>query len=459
MESEQLLQEEGTKEAIEDDEEKKRIQCDVQKNGSLSKRQLKRKTKEERFRREVLPVKRQKEKEQRKAKREELRSRGQLRPPAKKTSMAESKNRTSVVIDLGFDELMGDKDIRKLVKQVHRCYSLNRRSPVPFQLFLTSIGGQALNRLSINQGYQNWDMHIHKEPYEEVFVAKKQQIVYLSSEAEEDIRELHPDEIYVIGGLVDHNQHKGLTHRLATEKGIRTAKLPISQFLDLKTRHVLTVCQGGELRNFILIAPTLHIIVGMKDMYVNVLFSVFHILLLFAEEQLRSDCPPPSQPSKASPDSRQSFSSDLQGVTTSCADNISLPSCSSDPPCTSYSQKLSGGAPVESGATSLPLEPSDKAATSTPLLPENITSSDPIASERLPVMERHSSKTLSTGSEIISTLEPEPSGNFSDVTSAEGDVPSVSTFTPNQAWRKAFLTAIPPRKGAVPRTNDSDTDQ
>jgi tRNA (guanine9-N1)-methyltransferase len=61
--------------------------------------------------------------------------------------------------------------------------------------------------------------------------------------------ELKPDNLYVIGGLVDHNSQKGLCHSLALEKGIHHAKLPIADFLDMKTRKVLTIDHGKVVNN------------------------------------------------------------------------------------------------------------------------------------------------------------------------------------------------------------------
>jgi len=39
-----------------------------------------------------------------------------------------------IAIDLSFDELMTNKDIRKLGKQIGWCYQVNRRSPNPVQV-------------------------------------------------------------------------------------------------------------------------------------------------------------------------------------------------------------------------------------------------------------------------------------------------------------------------------------
>ena len=48
--------------------------------------------------------------------------------------------------------------------------------------------------------------------------------------------------MYIIGGLVDHNNHKGLCHRLALEKGVSHARFPIQEAgIEMKTRQVLTI--------------------------------------------------------------------------------------------------------------------------------------------------------------------------------------------------------------------------
>lgn len=55
------------------------------------------------------------------------------------------------------------------------------------------------------------------------------QIVYLTGDSENELQELSEDEAYIIGAMVDHNRHKGLTHKLAVEAGIRHARLPLDR--------------------------------------------------------------------------------------------------------------------------------------------------------------------------------------------------------------------------------------
>lgn len=145
-----------------------------------------------------------------------------------------------VAIDLSFDDLMTDRDIHKLLKQIQRTYSINRRADRPIQLYLTSFGGRSKTILDeIHCKYTSWDVHIKEESYGDVF--SQEDVVYLTSDSPNVLSEVDESKAYIIGGLVDHNHHKGLCHRLAVERGIAHARLPISECVKLKSRTVITV--------------------------------------------------------------------------------------------------------------------------------------------------------------------------------------------------------------------------
>lgn len=72
----------------------------------------------------------------------------------------------------------------------------------------------------------------------------KEKIVYLSSDSDNTLERLAKDEVYIIGGLVDHNRHKGMCHSRAEAAGIRHARLPLPENIILKSRTVLTIEQG-----------------------------------------------------------------------------------------------------------------------------------------------------------------------------------------------------------------------
>lgn len=72
--------------------------------------------------------------------------------------MAISPCKLVVTIDLSFDELMIEKDIAKLTKQILRCYTLNRRATAPMQFSLTSFTGRSRADMERHNGYEHWDV-------------------------------------------------------------------------------------------------------------------------------------------------------------------------------------------------------------------------------------------------------------------------------------------------------------
>lgn len=195
---------------------------------------------------EQRPERRAKEREKRKRKMEAMKEVKQFdetrcasRKALKHCKMADSPCKVGVVFDMDFDELMSQKDLGKSLKQVLHCYSINRRLPAPLQLYITSFEGNVVEEMEKHQGHQNWDLHFQPKKYSQVL--EKDNIVYLSSESENVLEKLENDKFYVIGGLVDHNLHKGICHQRATEAGIKTARLPIDEYVEMKTRKVLTI--------------------------------------------------------------------------------------------------------------------------------------------------------------------------------------------------------------------------
>lgn len=65
------------------------------------------------------------------------------------------------------------------------------------------------------------------------------EVVYLTSDSPYTLDELKPHSTYIIGGLVDKNRHKGICYRIACERGLKTAKLPIGEFMEMQSRFVL----------------------------------------------------------------------------------------------------------------------------------------------------------------------------------------------------------------------------
>ncbi|XP_048797204.1 LOW QUALITY PROTEIN: tRNA methyltransferase 10 homolog A [Lagopus muta] len=133
------------------------------------------------------------------------------------------------------------QDVKKLHKQIQRCYAENRKAFHPVQFYLTSHGGQLKSNMNENdKGWVNWkDIQIRTEHYSELI--KKEDLVYLTSDSPDVLGELDERKAYVIGGLVDHNHHKGITYKKAVEQGIGHAQLPLGSFVKMNSRKVLAV--------------------------------------------------------------------------------------------------------------------------------------------------------------------------------------------------------------------------
>lgn len=209
----------------------------------ISKRQMKKLIKQKQWE-EQRELRKQKRKEKRKRKKLERQCQLELNcegSDRKRIRKDAARSTLRLIIDCSFDNLMVLKDIKKLHKQIQRCYAENRRVSRPVQLYLTSHGGQLKKNMDENdKGWVNWkDIHIYSTHYSEFI--KKEDLIYLTSDSPNVLQDLDESKAYVIGGLVDHNHHKGITYKQASDSGIDHAQLPLGHFLKMNSRKVLAV--------------------------------------------------------------------------------------------------------------------------------------------------------------------------------------------------------------------------
>ncbi|KAF1950274.1 tRNA m(1)G methyltransferase domain-containing protein [Byssothecium circinans] len=182
----------------------------------------------------------------------------------------------TVIFDCDFDDMMFENELKSLGLQLTRCYSDNRKAPFRFHVGISSFGGKLKERFDgiLAKQYTSWKgVHFCDEDFVEVSekargwmkgenggsvagalqendaavvkdgageAEEEGEIIYLSAESDVTLERLKPNSTYIIGGLVDKNRHKGICYKRATERGIKTAKLPIGEFLQMKSRQVLT---------------------------------------------------------------------------------------------------------------------------------------------------------------------------------------------------------------------------
>lgn len=172
---------------------------------------------------------------------------GPTRKQLRKNKVEFSSAKYSVAVDLSFDQLMTEKDVASCCSQLLRIYTANRRAKRPIPIHFTSLkeGTKLHKKFETHEGAKNWDISRHTESFLELF--DKEKIVYLTSESENVLTELEDGCIYILGGIVDHNQQKGLTANLAKQANIKSARFPLSEHIIMPSRSVLTINQCFEI--------------------------------------------------------------------------------------------------------------------------------------------------------------------------------------------------------------------
>ncbi|KAJ5711686.1 hypothetical protein N7488_005842 [Penicillium malachiteum] len=173
----------------------------------------------------------------------------------------------TIIIDCGYDELMHDRERISLASQLTRSYSDNNRATWRGNMMFSSFNKLLKERFdTILAPYVNWKgikiipedfmqaAEIAKKhmasprggklvgPFAEMPDAKPEdgEVIYLSSDSENTLTELKPYNTYIIGGLVDKNRHKAVCYNSALAKGVKTAKLPIGDYIQMASRSILT---------------------------------------------------------------------------------------------------------------------------------------------------------------------------------------------------------------------------
>lgn len=184
------------------------------------------------------------------------------------------------VFDCGFDGLMTDTERTSLASQLTRSYSDNRNALFRVHLAVASFGGKLKERFDglLAKNYEAWNgFRFLEEDFVKVSNKAKDwmrandggqlagalarsektaersrqegegEVIYLTSDSDETLTELKPFATYIIGGIVDRNRHKGICYKRAKDRGIKTAKLPIGQYMDMASRFVLATNHVSEI--------------------------------------------------------------------------------------------------------------------------------------------------------------------------------------------------------------------
>lgn len=137
---------------------------------------------------------------------------------------------------------MKSKEMKSLITQVAFCYGLNRRIKLPFNFHLYGYTGDL--RLEFERmGSKFWQVNFHKNFFyeNENLMKSKNKIIYLSPDSPDNLEDFGDDAIFIVGGFVDKPISKNRTFFKANELGIKTAKLPLEEYVGDIRSNVLNV--------------------------------------------------------------------------------------------------------------------------------------------------------------------------------------------------------------------------
>lgn len=142
---------------------------------------------------------------------------------------------------MDWDRYMDEHLQRKVVSQIVMSYGFNKSSATVLPMIFTSVN-QRWHELLHRVNAFSWNSKIvtfHDKSL--VNTLPRGDLVYLTPDTENVCTKLDPSKYYIIGCLLDHNQHKGVTKAFAEKHNIRMERLPIGEYVQMEGRKVLTI--------------------------------------------------------------------------------------------------------------------------------------------------------------------------------------------------------------------------
>ncbi|XP_053676204.1 mitochondrial ribonuclease P protein 1 homolog [Anopheles nili] len=152
----------------------------------------------------------------------------------------------NLVIDCSYDDYMNDKEMRNTAKQLMLCFALNRSHEQPFNIHHCNANFEKttmkqLQKHLVQIHQPDFPYNVTEQSYLDLF--PKERLVYLTPHCKNDLQAFDPDDIYIIGAMVDKSSQEPVSLGKAKKQGIRMARLPLDQYFQFKSGKSLTIDQ------------------------------------------------------------------------------------------------------------------------------------------------------------------------------------------------------------------------
>ncbi|KAM9320044.1 tRNA methyltransferase 10 homolog C [Gastrophryne carolinensis] len=174
-----------------------------------------------------------------------------------------------LIFDMRYDRYMSQREIENTVSQLMMCEGFNRRSADPFHIHFCN--------LQPNGAYHKELEHRYKQALDNLLVTAtakspvdlfpRHQLVYLTADSPNVLKEFDHNKIYIVGAFVDKSQKTGVSLGVAKRLNMATARLPLDNYLkwDIGAKNLtlnqmieilMTLKDTGDWNNALSFVPT-----------------------------------------------------------------------------------------------------------------------------------------------------------------------------------------------------------
>lgn len=157
-----------------------------------------------------------------------------------------------LVFDCGYDDYMSAHELSSCAKQLLFVFANNREHIDPFDLYFCNLPQssrlmQYLIRSIPTVNQPEFPLNITPKSYLDLF--DKDRLVYLTPHCQNEMDHYDMNAVYIVGALVDKENHNPLSLAKAKREGLKMAKLPLSKHLkwgpgsgkNLNINHVFDI--------------------------------------------------------------------------------------------------------------------------------------------------------------------------------------------------------------------------
>lgn len=140
-----------------------------------------------------------------------------------------------LIFDCSYDNHMTDREAVNAAKQLMLSFAENRNNDDPFDVHFcnANLDGTTMTFLRKHIPTMldlDFPLNVHQCSY--LDLVPKEQLVYLTPHCRTDLVEFNPDDVYIIGAMVDKMNSEPLSLAKAKSLGLRMARLPLDRYLQ-----------------------------------------------------------------------------------------------------------------------------------------------------------------------------------------------------------------------------------